>query len=329
MSYLYLLVNREGSAFKIGVSVDPARRGAVLPQALDLNSSRQVPMEGGRAYKIEGLLHYWFRDHMVAMPQGDGYTEWFDIAAWPAVLDFLAEQRERLGVGEPQPIPKPVPRPRTDSDLAAAREQRKENRRRAWEQRFAERREAAIKRNRATVEYVRRALAGAAEHNAVIGGLFIDEGAGTRGLLYLKGDHELLELGLQEALRPGVAELGVAGRFACGVAVTASTAVFPNWFICGTLAEVHVRAEFLSPVPLAHVAYPCPGCGRKECTAASWPDVVPSTDALQRLLALHVAPRGSREEARLLRLRRRCVRAARQFSREFGTAWGANSGGVW
>jgi len=39
---LYLLQNREGSAFKIGVSLDPARRSAALPQAIDLRQSVQV-----------------------------------------------------------------------------------------------------------------------------------------------------------------------------------------------------------------------------------------------------------------------------------------------
>ena len=58
MSYLYLLQNQSGDAFKIGVSLDPARRGAQLPQELNWGQSLQVPMRGGDAYKVESALHY-------------------------------------------------------------------------------------------------------------------------------------------------------------------------------------------------------------------------------------------------------------------------------
>lgn len=60
--FLYLLKSRDGEAFKIGVSLDPARRSAALPQAIDLSQSVQVNVAKGSAYKVEKVLHYLFRD---------------------------------------------------------------------------------------------------------------------------------------------------------------------------------------------------------------------------------------------------------------------------
>ncbi|MBD3968279.1 hypothetical protein GUH86_17835, partial [Xanthomonas citri pv. citri] len=91
--------------FKIGISSNPRKRSALLPQAIDLPRSLQIPMSGGYANKVERLLHYLFRDRAMAMPYGDGHTEWFAMDAWNEVLAFLAGQRARLGVGEPKPIP--------------------------------------------------------------------------------------------------------------------------------------------------------------------------------------------------------------------------------
>ncbi|MBD1487595.1 GIY-YIG nuclease family protein [Xanthomonas citri pv. citri] len=62
-------------------------------------------MSGGYANKVERLLHYLFRDRAMAMPYGDGHTEWFAMDAWNEVLAFLAGQRARLGVGSLSPFP--------------------------------------------------------------------------------------------------------------------------------------------------------------------------------------------------------------------------------
>lgn len=121
--YLYLLRDQEGSAFKIGVSRDPRRRSVSLPQAIDFDTSLQIAMNGGRAYVVERLLHYWFRDHAHAMPRGDGSTEWFGMEAWPDVLAFIEGERLRLGLGEPQPIQRPTPAaPRLTGSEAAERQ---------------------------------------------------------------------------------------------------------------------------------------------------------------------------------------------------------------
>ncbi|MBD4045205.1 hypothetical protein GUH76_15825, partial [Xanthomonas citri pv. citri] len=79
--------------FKIGISSNPRKRSALLPQAIDLPRSLQIPMSGGYANKVERLLHYLFRDRAMAMPYGDGHTEWFAMDAWNEVLAFLAGQR--------------------------------------------------------------------------------------------------------------------------------------------------------------------------------------------------------------------------------------------
>ncbi len=110
MSFVYLLRNKTGDAFKIGVSFDPVQRGAQLPQKLDLEKSLQVSMAGGNAYKVESMLHYLFREYSQSMPFGNGYTEWFVIDAWLDVLAFLDDQKELLGVGDVQAVVLPLPK---------------------------------------------------------------------------------------------------------------------------------------------------------------------------------------------------------------------------
>lgn len=116
MNFVYLLRNKTGDAFKIGVSCDPQQRGAQLPQKLDWKKSLQVSMSGGNAYKVESMLHYLFREHSKNMPFGDGYTEWFGIDAWADVLAFLDAQKELLGVGALHSLSGPPKRIALDHD---------------------------------------------------------------------------------------------------------------------------------------------------------------------------------------------------------------------
>ena len=102
--YLYLLINNEATAFKIGISIDPVRRSARLPQEINLGQSLQIAIQDGSARKVEGVLHYLFRSYSKEMPRGEGYTEWFSMEAWDAVLSYLSDNRSFLGTSDPTPI---------------------------------------------------------------------------------------------------------------------------------------------------------------------------------------------------------------------------------
>lgn len=150
--YLYLLLNSEATAFKIGVAFQPLARGAQLPQSIDSEKSLQIPMTGGSAIKVEKVLHYLFQSYAFEMPRGDGYTEWFAMNALGDLLKFLDEQRDRLRIGVPEPIPPKASAPRQpkpqDLDLLERRRVRKE----AREQRYLKERELATANNLKAVE---------------------------------------------------------------------------------------------------------------------------------------------------------------------------------
>lgn len=108
LNYLYLLVHEAGDAFKIGVSITPARRAKALPDPIDLHRSLQYRAVAGDAYRAEKALHYFFRDYAVERPFGDGYTEWFKITALPEVLRFCSENLGLLGLAGPEAVVVPV-----------------------------------------------------------------------------------------------------------------------------------------------------------------------------------------------------------------------------
>lgn len=97
---LYLLVNSERPAFKIGVSISPHKRIANLPDDIAVSESYEVRFADDSAYQAESVMHHLFRHRRFDMPRGDGYTEWFDIAALPEVIQFITENSQRLGVEE-------------------------------------------------------------------------------------------------------------------------------------------------------------------------------------------------------------------------------------
>jgi|SRR5690242_17045370 hypothetical protein len=97
---LYLLVNSERPAFKIGVSISPHKRIASLPDDIAVSESYEVRFADDSAYRAELVMHHLFRHRRFDMPRGDGYTEWFDIAALPEVIQFITENGQRLGVEE-------------------------------------------------------------------------------------------------------------------------------------------------------------------------------------------------------------------------------------
>jgi hypothetical protein len=196
---VYLLAETSGRAFKIGVSIAPSRRAVALPQTIDRKRSLQIPMTAGAAYQVERVLHYLFRDHAAEMPEGDGYTEWFEMAAWPDVLNFLTEQRERLGVGEPEPIPEPssapLPAVRIDPAVVGARRLRADEKKREAVRRAEEQRVIAIKHNKQVVEWLRGFVSEIAAAGAIKGVLLYNNvrcgwESELAAELFLSGNHD-------------------------------------------------------------------------------------------------------------------------------------------
>lgn len=96
ISYVYLLVEEDGRAFKIGHSVDPAGRCKVLPNRIDYSRSLQFSFGGKQARAAERLLHFLFRKHRQVRPRCDGSTEWFGIECHDAAKRFLWVNRDLL-----------------------------------------------------------------------------------------------------------------------------------------------------------------------------------------------------------------------------------------
>jgi hypothetical protein len=87
--YVYLLVDRDCHRFKIGVSIDPARRAYSLPQQFNLGMSVQVGFSKSEAYRVERILHKAYRDMNVYVGECDGKTEWFCFGCFPAAWKIL------------------------------------------------------------------------------------------------------------------------------------------------------------------------------------------------------------------------------------------------
>lgn len=285
MSYLYLLRNKLGDAFKIGVSLEPARRGGQLPQELDWDRSLQVPMCGGHAYKVESALHYLFAAHSREMPIGDGYTEWFDIAVWSDVLAFLVEQRERLRIGEAEPVTFPLTRTRPVLAEIEARRQAKADeqtaKRHAWEQRQAERHAKNAEWNSSQVERLENFLLRVEDIGRLHGILVYDELSSRQRMASMYVSLPVNVAGCLDHNFPLFAERDI-GR---------SISVFPSYRARHNdrhfLAEVSVHIDCIMLQPQDDLAESIPGAAR-----------------VQELLLPFVARRGDRRGPQLMRLHR-------------------------
>ena len=112
--FLYLLRHQSTPIFKIGVATDVWDRIRQLPDRIDTENSKHFLFRNpDLAPRLEKLLHTIFVDH--ARPREhckDGYTEWYDVAALPSVLEFIDLNRDILGCGLPEGLPKRESRPR-------------------------------------------------------------------------------------------------------------------------------------------------------------------------------------------------------------------------
>lgn len=96
ISYLYFLVDAEYSAFKVGVSSNPIRRIAALPEKIDFAKSLQFSCDRLDVFRVEKTIHFLFSGDRCAKPVGNGYTEWFSITAFEKILDFVLSNQDKF-----------------------------------------------------------------------------------------------------------------------------------------------------------------------------------------------------------------------------------------
>ncbi len=96
--FVYLAVHSAGQRFKIGLSNDPLRRFAALPEAQDIDLettvARRMPTRE-RASQVERSLHRALAPFSLELAhQGDGCTEWFRLDAFAtaaAIVDAMPD----------------------------------------------------------------------------------------------------------------------------------------------------------------------------------------------------------------------------------------------
>ncbi len=96
--YVYLAVHSAGQRFKVGLSNDPLRRFASLPEAEDIDLETTVARRmatRARASQVERSLHRALEPYSLELAhQGDGYTEWFRLDAFAtavAIVDAMPD----------------------------------------------------------------------------------------------------------------------------------------------------------------------------------------------------------------------------------------------
>ena len=116
--FVYLAVHSAGQRFKIGLSNDPLRRFASLPEAEDIDLettvARRMPTRA-RASQVERSLHRALEPYsLVLAHQSDGYTEWFRLDAFAtavAIVDAMPDPTapsQLLGISAKGARRKPV-----------------------------------------------------------------------------------------------------------------------------------------------------------------------------------------------------------------------------
>lgn len=153
-SYVYLFVEADGRAFKIGTSIDPKTRSFQLHNEIDYDLSLQFRFDGRQAAKAERTLHFLFRSSRQTRPRADGSTEWFDIDCLAMVKDFLWSMRDLVGWTEwSHVIPQTAAAPATATAVSTARFQSRKALDAAQRAvREAREQEQAMRRKRAAAE---------------------------------------------------------------------------------------------------------------------------------------------------------------------------------
>jgi len=96
MDYIYFAPNKEYTAFKIGFSCRPDIRLSNVDGNVDY--SKTYLFECKNKYSIEDFCHRYFKDFNVVIYEGDGSTEWFDIAIFKTAKDVLIQNQRMLSI---------------------------------------------------------------------------------------------------------------------------------------------------------------------------------------------------------------------------------------
>lgn len=99
MDYLYFAPNKEYTAFKIGFSNMPDIRLHNVDGNIDY--SKTYLFECDNKYSVEDFCHRYFKDFNVVIYEGDGSTEWFDIAIFKTAMDVIIKNKKMLSISDP------------------------------------------------------------------------------------------------------------------------------------------------------------------------------------------------------------------------------------
>lgn len=273
MSILYILVNKEQSAFKIGISRHPHYRAKTLPVEIDTERSLEIEVHDGNAHKAERVLHYLFRHWRYDMPRGDGYTEWFRIDALAEVIAFARAHAGKLGIGHFRALK--VPDRPTSADTIPRRESREARAHRRARER-AERLERAKAHNQRVLEWHKDAFMEMKRSN-VIAGLIRprpDDPFGD-GYLYLQGDQRNRWTDMLFENREGLNRTIGSGF----------SVIFPGCYCDGDypLVEINVNRNYLAA----------------DDDALIWDTRLPGAAAIRALLSGHAHDVGTQDDIAL------------------------------
>ncbi len=301
--YLYLLANRDATAFKIGVSFQPIIRSARLPQEIDSEKSLQIPMIGGSASKVEKILHYLFQSQSFAMPRGDGYTEWFAIEALSDVLSFLEEQKIRLGIGPPERIPARTKTPPQVKLQDLTLDERRRLRKEIREQNYLRKRELATVNNRKAIECIRQLAEEWTAKSALIGTLIRDTNDRSTVYIYLKGTSDEISSWISPVMPTSML---IEGPRSSGIfSIFVSSYYDPDM---GT-AEISMPATLL-------------------VSDDETEEDVPGIDEFRATMTSYLSPAIGEQKILLLRLKEQIDNSRESFSENFWSHWRENSGGI-
>lgn len=114
--FVYLFRHPVDPIFKIGFSKNPILRlGAFGGRSTALLRDSALVGFANKtdAARAEAVLHDYFVDYWVPQTADHGgYTEWFDVRVWPAVIAFVTQHSAQLRVTDPL-------RPFSDEDVSA------------------------------------------------------------------------------------------------------------------------------------------------------------------------------------------------------------------
>lgn len=296
MNLLYLMVNKAGTAFKVGASANPAHRAGRLPEPVNMPESIEILMlEDADAFRAEKVLHYLFREFRFQMPHGEGFTEWFDIERMPQLLLFLRDHSAKFGIREIRPLTTRPIRKKVSVEQIAANEIARQKRATQVAERVEQQRQNAQRHNTNAVERTCRIIAEIQAADALAGALTTvpHRSKERSGVLFIQGqDKHCWAKTLTNPFDDGSYVLSDSGN--------SCIRIFGSYFVAFTypVLAVEVGSEFL-------------GNTRD--------DDIPNIEALRLLLHGLLAANGSAQEKTLRQHFIALSKKRRKFMQDFCT----------